>query len=199
MTQMHLFTNMKSNMKTTTLKRLLISTSFTCAFLLLNVSLKAQNTDTTEIPLCIEFSYSANEIEGLKSAILQKGDKNAYLALRGSKSGRGDELLAYSMIMANKYHYPHAYYDVYKTIIEIADTYSTEMDSITLNWAIDYLREGASWHDVFCVYELSSLYLLGIYVEKNEEIAKSYFSTLYSGEDLEYRWKVFVISCQRQE
>lgn len=175
----------------------LISASVFFILLFLARPLAAQHTNTTteeEIIDCpsMEFSFTIREIKDFKTAVYKNGDTHAYLQLLMHNGIRSEETLIYSMVMANKFHYPHAYYDVYKTIIDMADTYSTELDSVTMGMALDYLHKGATLGDVNCVYEISRLYLVGEFVAQDEHMAKSFFSILYSNEDLEYRWKVFV-------
>lgn len=188
---------MKKNMPIAIQRQILISASVYFILLFLVRPLAAQHTNTTteeefvDYPM-IECSCTIEEIKDYKTAVYKNGDTHAYLRLLMHNGRRSEETLIYSMVMANKFHYSHAYYDVYQTIIDLADAYSTELDSVTMNMALDYLQKGATLGDVNCVYEISRLYLVGEFVTQDESTAKSFFSILYSNEDLEYRWKVFV-------
>lgn len=188
---------MKKNMQKLIKQQGLISVSWCFIFLFLANSLVAQETNTikaedTIIEPIMDFYFTTEEIDAFKTAVYKTGDRHAYLQLLMSKGRRSEETLAYSLIMANKFHYLHAYYDVYVTIIDIADTYSTELDSTTVRIALKYLQEGATAGDISCVYEISRLYLNGKYVKQDENIAKSYFAILYADNDFEYRWRMFV-------
>ena len=54
----------------------------------------------------------------LEKLIIEKGDTSAYKKLSEYYlTEHREKLLSYSLIMANKYHYTPAYYDVYERIV----------------------------------------------------------------------------------
>jgi hypothetical protein len=80
-----------------------------------------------------------------KSRVELQGDTNAYktLVLYYFSEGKSNEMLYYSMIMANKYDYSNAHYDVYQILIDIYDDSVSQIDSLTAYMAIKYLTNAA--------------------------------------------------------
>jgi len=122
-------------------------------------------------------------IEDLKDSVLKKGDTIAYRDLKFAfTSVKHDvELLPYSMLMSNKYHYPKAYYDVYCCLIALYDNNKDGIDDQTLKMALKYLRKGVELHDVRATSTLGELYFIGKYVPKDTILGKKMLIEL--GED----------------
>lgn len=76
----------------------------------------------------------------LKMAVIYQGSTSAYYELSNSYLDHNfqEEFLFYAMIMANKYNYPQAYFDVY---FLLTLTYSTDfsIDERTAELALEYL------------------------------------------------------------
>lgn len=93
-----------------------------------------------------EKSYSMNHgtktLPELKQQIIDYGDTCAYYDLKiqllDFKYG-DEELLSYAMIMANKYDYSEAYFDVFDCITAPYFDNINQIDSRTAKMAIDYL------------------------------------------------------------
>jgi len=109
-------------------------------------------------------------IRKLKSDIVLRYNVTAYNRLRTLyvyKSNEG-EFLIYSLIIANKNHYPQAYFDIYHGLKfidnlpphNISNTYSTKL-------MITYLMKAVSLNHKQSVYELGKLYLQGKYVSQD--------------------------------
>lgn len=83
---------------------------------------------------------STNENE-LKKSILFKGDIDAYNSLGTAYLDYTfqEEFLLYAMIMANKYEYPQAYFDVFTCLTDIYLSDLNQIDDKTASLAIDYL------------------------------------------------------------
>jgi len=81
-----------------------------------------------------------NEDE-LKLRIIKEGDIDAYneLTLSFMAHTFEQECLPYSLIMANKYDYSNAYYDVYLYLTIYYYSNIAEIDSKTADMAIEYL------------------------------------------------------------
>lgn len=77
----------------------------------------------------------------LKEAILYNGDTSAYYELSVSYFDHSiqEEFLFYSLIMANKYDYPQAYFDVYFYLTQIFSSDINNIDESSANLAIYYL------------------------------------------------------------
>ena len=109
--------------------------------------------------------YDSQQFDDLKFQALQ-GDIHAYeeYYLRGHY---GDEnCLALAILMAKKYKYTIAFYDVYYILTEFYKRNDMPMDSSTVNYAIGFLKDGAELFDSKCCTELCRLHLTGEYVEK---------------------------------
>ena len=93
-----------------------------------------------------EPSYSMNDspktISQLKQEIIETGDTSAYydliIQLMEYKSG-DDDLLPYALIMANKYNYTQAYFDVFDCLTAKYSSDIGQIDSLTAQLAIKYL------------------------------------------------------------
>ena len=83
--------------------------------------------------------------DSLKNSVLLSGDTNAYYDLSNLYLDKKfqEEFLLYAYIMANKYEYPQAYFDVFKCIMS---TFWTDIDSIdeqSAKMGIEYLFKAA--------------------------------------------------------
>ncbi|MCK9311586.1 MAG: hypothetical protein M0P26_04820 [Bacteroidales bacterium] len=111
-------------------------------------------------------------IEELKKNVLTKGDTLAYeeLSIRyfNVNYSKG-EFLFYSIIMANKYCYPPAFFNVYRCLTEIFEHNNKvgSIDEKTKELALKYLKEGANLNEYNALNTLSTLYLNGVYVPKD--------------------------------
>lgn len=83
----------------------------------------------------------------LKNLIINEGDTNAYYKVSNEyyeSYSHPEELLLYSMIMANKYDYLQAYYDVFTCLTDVYMSDLNKMDTATANIAIEYLLKAYS-------------------------------------------------------
>lgn len=116
-------------------------------------------------------------IKDLKKLVLANGDTIAYKELRIAYLNVNyyeEEFLLYSIIMADKYNYPKAYYYVYMCLTSIFEHhhYTGKMDERTKELALKYLKEGVELNDGESTHVLSELYLEGKYVPKNTILGK---------------------------
>ena len=116
-------------------------------------------------------------IKELKKLVLSKGDTIAYKELRIaylSVDYYEEEFLLYSIIMADKYNYPKAYYYVYMCLTSVFEShhYADKIDRKTKELALKYLKEGAVLNDGESTHALSELYLEGKYVPKDTILGK---------------------------
>jgi len=111
-------------------------------------------------------------IEELKKSVLINGDTSAYeqlsikyLCVRYFEG----EFLFYSLIMADKYCYPPAYYHVYRCLTEIFEHNNRvgKIDDKTKDLALKYLKEGVRLNEWNALNTLSNLYMEGKYVSKD--------------------------------
>jgi hypothetical protein len=77
----------------------------------------------------------------LKEAVLSDGNIEAYTLLRIAYLDYkiSEEFLLYAIIMAHKYDYPQAYFDVFIALKNVFWTDLTEIDENTAEMAIKYL------------------------------------------------------------
>ena len=83
-------------------------------------------------------------LEELKERVRRSGDAQAYEELSTAYMNEGiSEILPYSLLMANKYNYPQAYYDVYESLVLMQSVGQNTIDSLdvkTLDMALEYLK-----------------------------------------------------------
>lgn len=81
----------------------------------------------------------------LKKLVLTQGDEDAYYELSNAYLDYEypEEFLMYAMIMANKYNYPQAYFDVYDCIIGINRLDIKSIDENSASIAIKYLLKAS--------------------------------------------------------
>lgn len=105
----------------------------------------------------------------LKKAVETKGDTIAYQKLQIIYL-LSEELLPYSIIMADKYNYDKAPYMVYLCITE--NIYPKTKNESYLKIAIEYLKKGVKNGDNKSRLELGELYKEGRYVEQNSHLGE---------------------------
>ena len=99
----------------------------------------------SEKEVCLsEYSYSSNHIIQFH-LILSEGNIEMYDSIydKLSDDGAADAMLPISIIMANKYNYSKACYDVYEILSSLYSLYclpEDSIDSITYQLAMDYLE-----------------------------------------------------------
>lgn len=108
-------------------------------------------------------------INELKELVLTKGDTVAYdeLGLAFDNENYPEEYLLYSFIMADKYNYSRAYFQVYYCLTSAFEHHSMTIDSISKNIAIRYLKKGVDLYEIQSIMSLSELYMEGKYVPKD--------------------------------
>lgn len=81
----------------------------------------------------------------LKEAVLSEGNIDAYALLNVAylDYNISEEFLLYAIIMAHKYNYPQAYFDVYNALIGVFWSDLTKIDTMTAEMAIKYLYTAA--------------------------------------------------------
>ena len=112
---------------------------------------------------------SYDEIARLEENIVKNGDIDSYNQLMSYHLDQIkpiNEFVIYSMIMANKYEYPQACWDVYWQLVFLKDS----VDSQTLDIGMSFLRHGTELNSSSCIDELGKLYLDGKYVDQNEAL-----------------------------
>ena len=79
----------------------------------------------------------------LKKAVLYDGDESAYddLSIVYLDYTFQEEFLLYALVMANKYDYPQAYFDVFSCLTDIYSSDITKIDDRTATLAIEYLLQ----------------------------------------------------------
>lgn len=113
-------------------------------------------------------------IDELKELVLSKGDTAAFNELEVAylNEKNEEEYLLYSLVMANKYNYPRAYFQVYYCLTSVFDHSVGEIDEETKNTALKYLKKGVDLNDLESIKCLGELYLNGKYVKKDTILGK---------------------------
>lgn len=124
---------------------------------LFGCSQKPQQIDHSELLYKMHDS-----IVSLKVRVVSSGDTTAYNALKNIYNSYYDnpkEHIIYSLIMANDYHYPTAYFDVYQNLLGIYDGDFNKMDKESKALAVLHLKRGAELNYTPCKTELKILNL----------------------------------------
>ena len=125
------------------------------------------------------FGNTTRPIEKLVPLVL-KGDTNAYYELYIAYMDIDrSSFLPYALLMANKYDYTIAYYDVYECLTLLfwgnCDNHVCYLDSLdikTRKMALEYLIKGAEKGEYNCLRDLGWLYFEGKHVEKDTLLGK---------------------------
>jgi len=122
-----------------------------------------------EHPVEVITVNNTRPINELKELVLTKGDTVAYneLAIAYLNEDFEEEYLIYSMVMANKYNYHRAYYQVYDCLTSVFEHHAGEIDEGTKALAIEYLKKGVELRDPESTKYLGGLYLEGKYVPRD--------------------------------
>lgn len=126
----------------------------------------------------IHIGVSANytrPINILKKLVIEKNDIEGYDQLRYAYFDEqcSEEYLFYSLLMANKRHYPQAYFDVYFSLIRrTLEQRGVTLDKETIAFMLNYLEKGAKLGHPQSRYELGQLYIEGKYVLKDTLLGK---------------------------
>ena len=100
-------------------------------------------------------------LDSLKKAVVKMGDIPAYHLLKNEfrKKKHPQEYLLYSIVMADKYHYTPANYDVYYCLTSVFDANPSlgKIDKRTKGLALDYLERGVKLNDPIAKKEYAKL------------------------------------------
>jgi len=115
----------------------------------------------------------------LARLIFQEGDSSAYYELSMQYLDYGYErFLPFALIMANKYDYQQAYFDIFDCLWHIYGKPTAELilledlDSTTQKMAIDYLIKASFKGHEQAKEILGEYYLRGLYVDKDTLLGK---------------------------
>lgn len=130
-------------------------------FTFISCDMKKSESNSNEIVRSMN-QPTVSESE-LKKAVLYKGSTSAYdeLSISYLDHSIQEEFLFYAMIMANKYNYPQAYFDVYFYLTLTFSTDISNIDDKSANLAVEYLlkayeREHHQAKDIVEEYSVTS-------------------------------------------
>lgn len=144
------------------------------SFLSFFINCAEKKTDVEEVDLPLS---TIVDIGYYRDLAIEKGDTIAYieLSMEYMESIHYDFLYT-ALIMANKYNYPEAYFDVYFCLTDYSNkaenTELSGVDKKTRTLALEYLNEGAKLGDKGCKRILAYHLLEGKYLPKDEARAK---------------------------
>lgn len=106
------------------------------------------NNDRGKIKEEISMNQVESSPQNYKNLVIEKGDIDAYntLSIEYLDYKYPEEFLLYAMIMANKYDYPQASFDVFTCLTDVYMSDLNKMDSISANMAINYLIKAYKSH-----------------------------------------------------
>lgn len=104
----------------------------TISFVVLSCQLKNDNS--------VSMNHREQPDWELEKLVIEQGDTSAYYNLSVAYLDYSSEkFLPYALIMANKYDYPQAYFDVFTCLTDIYIENINQIDTTTANLAINYL------------------------------------------------------------
>lgn len=100
-----------------------------------------KNSELNSNKKVFSMNQPLTSVVDLKKAVLYEGSKEAYDALSTAYLDYTfqEEFLLYAIIMANKYEYPQAYFDVYFWLTQTFSSDINNIDESSANLAIEYL------------------------------------------------------------
>ena len=119
-------------------------------------------------------NQTSRPVEELERLVLE-GNTDAYDELYIAYMDIGEvRLLPYALLMANKYDYTNAYYDVYCCLAFLywdncveTECFLDSLDIQTRTMALEYLKKAADKGETNALRDLGWLYLEGKHVEKD--------------------------------
>jgi len=131
-------------------------------------------------------TYTEQEQKELRKQIMN-GDTEAYHKYSRFLR-RSPKNLPYALFMANNYHYPPAYFDVYWFTLVLYEDYKLAIDSTSYSFAFQYLLKGSEFGDPSCNSQLADIYYLGNrFVQQDTTKAKEYCTKEYNDDDTKER------------
>lgn len=115
-----------------------------------------KNESKSTVSLYLEYFNDRKKTDSLMDKILYKGDTLAYreLSMIYGLSGHRSDYIRVSILMANKFKYKQAYYDVYTTLYRLNSYLNGEkeetkeslngLDKETRLFAFEYLKKAAN-------------------------------------------------------
>lgn len=131
-------------------------------------------------------SYYLEDMKRLKKNAIELGDDfsyGTYLEYADNHNMYLDKL-SLSIIMNKKHDNLRSYYQIYRNMIELHNDnvykseYLENMDSISKEFAFNYLEEGAKRNFISCQTALEKIYRKGYYKEVNTQKSDSLYQVL---------------------
>jgi TPR repeat protein len=146
-----------------------------CLFTVLFVLLSCNKIKEKETQ-AIHGNQASRPLELLIFDVVHKGDSLAYYELSNVYFDyRYETFLPYALIMANKYNYPQAYFDVYDCLLLACEKDSFNiclLDTVTQKMAIEYLRQASLKGHSQARETLGEYYMQGTYFERDTILGK---------------------------
>jgi hypothetical protein len=179
------------------IKKKMLIKKIRVTFICTVVILVFQSTYAQRVEIPFTPRYTEQELKDLRKRIMN-GDTVVYdtYALFVKPF---HENLPYALFMANNYHYPAAYYDVYLFTLALYEDYKLAIDSISYSFAFQYLLKGAKLGSPSCNDRIAMIYYLGNrFVQQDTIKAKEFCTKEYNDDDTKEReWISFKRVYQR--
>lgn len=106
--------------------------------------------------------------------LVMQGDTIAYEEMNFSvvEEDGNEGYFLYSLIMANKYNYHRAYFEVFRFLIGVCQAQGIDIDEETKDLALKYLYRGVDLNDCQSIEALANLYIEGKLLPKDVEKGK---------------------------
>ena len=163
----------KKDMQTKTIRTFSVTV---LSLMLLCGGIYAQSEKQTDVvTFCTECTQ--NEIDSLYNEAINNGNTDAFDKMITFKE---DSTLQLSYLMYSKHKYNGALWSVYKYLTDLHLKNQIPMDSTTMTYTFNILKESADMGETRACRRLSDYYYFGVYVERDTTMSQSYFYKSYS-------------------
>jgi hypothetical protein len=133
--------NLKKEIKTLISIHTLKENNMKIVLLALGIMILSSCHNNADKKKAIDQNLEQNHFTEWKTLVINEGDTIAYqsLTIEYLDYPFPEEFLYYAFIMANKYNYLQAYFDVYTCLTDIYNSNIEKIDNATANLAIEYL------------------------------------------------------------
>ena len=122
--------------------------------------------------------------EDLINDIITEGNVDSYNALLFHYYN-DISIIPMAIHMSERYDYGKACSDLFYTMYSAFDGSTSSVDSMTRNYLLYYLRKGIELKDTTSAWIMSRLYVSGLLIEKDTNMAKQCLMSVFSSKDVD--------------
>lgn len=137
----------------------------------------AQNLESIDIPVTPK--YGEEDMNKMINEFTQTGSCSLYDFCINYSDVDDTKLFYYSLLMADKYNCPEAYFNTYAIIMKMSKNYNYKLSEELWLFGFSYLKKAGDLEHIGALFALVSLYKKGNeYVRPENERAEAYLKKL---------------------